>query len=201
MTKNPHRHPEIDPRSLAGDGSRRTNRHTPAPILPSKRTLVPFQPARSRAYRYSALGLALLAAYLAQDILDLKWPWHVAMQTDETYKRLTGFLLAGYILHQWSLSLGRHKGQRSETKLVRHMARGAWAPLIFYIHSHQIGYAYLFLLSTVYLANVTLGLLNPEVVGIHKRWFLLGWMVVHVGLSVLLLILAGYHAFMAFYYQ
>ncbi|MCI0734368.1 MAG: hypothetical protein L0Y38_11190 [Methylococcaceae bacterium] len=157
--------------------------------------------AGNRIRGYTVLGLLLLAAYLVQDIFALKWPWLAGMQTDENFKRLTGFLLAGYILHQWSLSLDRMKGPGSETKLSRHMAWGAWAPLVFYIHSHQIGYAYLFLLSSVFLANVTIGLLNHEVVGIHKKWYLVGWMVAHVSLSVMLVLLAGYHGFMAFYYQ
>lgn len=201
VTKNPHRPPEIDRLTLGGDGRRRMDRHKPVLIRPSKDKVVALQPARRRAYYYTALGLVLVASYLAQDILGLKWPWLVEMQTDETFKRYTGFLLTGYILHQWLLSLDRLKGQYSETGLGRHMAWGAWAPLVFYVHTHQIGYAYLFLLSTVYLANVTLGLLNREVVGIQKKWFLVGWMIVHVCLSVLLVTLAGYHAFIAFYYQ
>lgn len=200
VTKNPHRPPEIDPLTHGG-GWRRIDRHKPVLILPSKEKVARIQPARRRAYRYTALGLVLLACYLAQDILDLKWPWLVEMQTDETFKRWTGFLLTGYILHQWSLSLGRLKGQYSDPRLVRHMSWGAWAPLVFYLHSHQIGYAYLFLLSTVFLANATMGLLNREVLGIRKKWFLVGWLVVHVTLSVLLVTLASYHAFMAFYYQ
>jgi hypothetical protein len=191
LIKNRPRHPALDPLVPARDDWRRIGRRKRIRVVPATR----------KAYRYTALGLMLLVAYLAQDILNLKWPWLVEMQTDETFKRWTGFLLAGYILHQWSFSLGRLKGQSSPIRLARHTAWGAWAPLVFYIHAHQIGYAYLFLLSTVYLANATIGLLNRVVLGIDRKWFLFGWMVVHVGLSVLLVTLAGYHAFMAFYYQ
>jgi methionine sulfoxide reductase heme-binding subunit len=159
------------------------------------------RPVNRHARIWAAIGLILIAAFLAQDFFALKWSWLVEMQADENFKRLTGFLLVAYILHQWALSVERHNGTRSEIKLTRHMAWGGFAPLVFYFHTHQLGYAYLVILSTVFLLTVSVGLLSRETVGINKKWYLVGWMVVHVCLSVLLVMLAGYHAFIAFYYQ
>jgi hypothetical protein len=152
---------------------------------------------------YAGLGLLLLLAYLLQDLLSLKWPWLVKLQAEETYKQVSGFLLVSFIGYQWRLSLLRAKGQLqiARTKLPKHKLWGTLAPVFFYLHAHQIGYAYLFLLSTVYLANVAVGLLNHEVLQVRQRWFLTGWLVVHVSLAMLLLILVSYHIVIAFYYQ
>ena len=152
---------------------------------------------------YSYLGFLLLAAYLAQDFFNLKWAWLVTLQTGETFKQLTGLLLLSYLGHQWYLSRLRLKGraEAAREKLSQHKTWGALAPLVFYVHSHSLGHGYLLLFSSVYLSNLAVGLLNHEVVKIRHRWFLTGWMLVHVSLAVVLLILVSYHAFIAFYYQ
>jgi hypothetical protein len=152
---------------------------------------------------YVVLGLLLLLAYLLQDMLSFKWLWLVELQTEETYKQVSGMLLVGFVAYQWRLSLSRARGrfQTARAKLPKHKLWGALAPAFFYLHAHRIGYAYLFLLSGVYLSNVAVGLLNHEVLQIRQRWFLTGWLVVHVSLAVLLVILLSYHVLIAFYYQ
>lgn len=158
------------------------------------------QTQRLEGYFY--LGLLLLLAFFAQDIFHLKWPWLVTMQGDETYKQLSGLVLVTFIGYQWYLSVLRAKGLRQ--KVVHHYAGHRWvgalAPLFFYLHSHQIGYAYLFLLSTIYFGSVVLGLLNQVIVQTHNKHLYNGWMVTHVGLAVFLVMLASYHIFTSFYY-
>ena len=154
-------------------------------------------------HSYFYLGVLLLAAFFIQDAFALKWAWLVQMQTNETFKQLTGLVLVSYLTHQWYLSVLRLRG-RMETariKLPRHKQLGALAPLVFYLHSHQIGYAYLFLLSSLYFANVAIGLFNQKIIGIQSKWFLYGWMIVHVALSVFIVILTSYHVFIALYYE
>ncbi|MGI9331905.1 MAG: hypothetical protein ACR2RL_01990 [Gammaproteobacteria bacterium] len=152
---------------------------------------------------YAVLGLLLLLAYLVQDLFSLKWLWLVERQTVESYKQVSGLVLASFVLYQWRVSMLRAKGQlqQARIKLPKHKIGGALAPVFFYLHAHQIGYAYLFLLSVVFLSNVAVGLLNHELVPIRRRWFLTGWLVLHVHLAMLLVVLMIYHVVIAFCYQ
>jgi sulfoxide reductase heme-binding subunit YedZ len=149
------------------------------------------------------LGILLLLAFWVQDAFELRWNWLMEMQNNETFKQYTGLMLVMYIGHQWYLSLLRTQGQMQAARshYQRHKQAGVWATLLFYFHSIQFGYAYLFLLSMVYFANVVLGLFNQETVGIRKKWFYNCWIVGHVSLSVLLVILISYHIFIAFSYE
>jgi len=149
------------------------------------------------------LGVLLLLAFFAQDLFQLKWPWLAVLQTDETYKQLSGLVLVAFIGYQWYLSVLRAKGlsDRAQYQYQRHQWAGALAPLFFYLHAHQIGYTYLFLLSTIYFGNVALGLLNPLIALTNNKHLFNGWMVTHVGLAVFLVTLASYHIFTSFYYS
>jgi len=159
------------------------------------------QAPRFGAYFY--LGLFLLLAFFAQDIFHLKWPWLVARQTDEAYKQLSGLGLVAFIGYQWYLSVLRDKrlSHKATGQYERHRWVGAMAPLFFYLHSHQIGYAYISLLSTIYFGNVVLGLLNPAILQTNRKYLFNGWMITHVGLAVFLVTLASYHIFTSFYYS
>ena len=152
---------------------------------------------------YFILGLVLLVAFFIQDVFDIRWQWLQQLQTDETYKRLSGLALATYLAEQWSLSLmriwGLSKKARSNYKV--HQQLGVLSPLFFYIHSVRIGYAYLFLLSLVYFSNATVGLFNPVFLGIRHKKFSFYWMIVHVSLSLLTVILMFFHIYIVFYYE
>lgn len=152
---------------------------------------------------YFYLGVFLLVAFFLQDILQLKWPLLVELQTNELYKQLSGLVLVLFIGSQWYLSVLRAEGklQSAQRYYKRHRQLGALAPLFFYIHSHQIGYAYLFLLSSIYFGNVVLGLCNQQILGINKPWYAMGWMVTHVSLSVCLVLLASFHVYTSFNYS
>ncbi|MGH8657898.1 MAG: hypothetical protein ACREV4_05310 [Gammaproteobacteria bacterium] len=152
---------------------------------------------------HSYLGVLLLLAFFAQDLFHLKWPWLAVLQTDETYKQVSGLVLVTFIGYQWYLSVLRAKGLSEEAArhYERHRWAGALAPLFFYLHSHQIGYAYLFLLSTIYFGNVVLGLLHPLILQTNNKHLFNGWMVTHVSIAVFLVTLASYHIFTAFYYS
>ena len=152
---------------------------------------------------YFIWGLVLLVAFFIQDAFEIRWQWLQQLQTDETYKRLSGFILAIYLAEQWYLSLmriwGQSKKARSNYKL--HQQLGVLSPLFFYIHSVRIGYAYLFLLSLVYFSNATVGLFNPVFLEIRHRKFSFYWMIAHVSLSLLTVILMFFHIYIVFYYE
>ena len=158
---------------------------------------------KTRFKSYFILGTALLVAYVAQDVLGLKWSWLVNIQKNETYRLSTGIGLLMYLLSQWHLSLSRLTYRTGRAKYIydRHKTWGALAPLFFYVHSTTIGYAYLQLLSLVYLANTAVGLFNQEILRVKDRWFFFVWMVVHVALSLLAVMLVVFHIFVVFYYE
>lgn len=155
------------------------------------------------AKRYFYLGMALLAAFTVQAAGQLHWPWLAALQGEDVYRQLSGFALLAFIAHQWHCSVLRSRGlmRKAGGMIKRHKLLGALAPLLFYLHSQQIGYAYLQMLSLAYFAIVLTGLLNFEVVRIRPPWFQPCWITLHVGLSTTLLLLMGYHVFIAYAYR
>ena len=152
---------------------------------------------------YFIWGLVLLVAFFIQDAFEIRWQWLQQLQTDETYKRLSGLALATYLAEQWYLSLMRIWGlsKKARANYKVHQQLGVLSPLFFYIHSLRIGYAYLFLLGLVYFSNATVGLFNPVFLGIKHKKFSFSWMNVHVCLSLLTVILIFFHIYIVFYYE
>ena len=108
----------------------------------------------------------VLVAFIGQDVFALKWAWLGALQQQEGYKQLTGFVLLLYLAEQWCLSILRTRGKTriSRRFVIIYKYLGVLAPVFFYIHSTQLGRAYLFLLSLVYLGNAARGYTY------HKYW-------------------------------
>jgi hypothetical protein len=149
------------------------------------------------------IGLILLIAWVAQAAVPIRWLWLENLQKVELYKQLTGLLMMAYLGHQWHLPVLRllNRSKAAKDNYERHKILGALAPLVFYIHSTQIGYAFTALLATVYLGNVAIGLFNPETVRIKKNWFTQSWMVVHVALSLVTIVLVLYHIIVTLAYR
>jgi hypothetical protein len=82
-----------------------------------------------------------------------------------------------------------------------HKWLGALSPLFFYIHSMDLGYGYLLLLSYVFLTNALLGYINLDVVKNNSELLFKGWMIVHVALSLIVTFLLFFHISMVFYYK
>lgn len=145
------------------------------------------------------LGVVVLAAYLIQGIFGLELSWLARLQSIDTYKVMSGLLVAGYLGFQWSIAL-RHPADHARA-LYQHKIAGALAPLVLYLHATRFAYGYLFLLSLVYLGTASLGLLSRPVVKRHIRWLYTVWFVVHVSTSVLLVVLGAYHVVIALAYE
>ena len=102
---------------------------------------------------YLYVGIVLFACYILQDVLNWQWDYLAAIQADESYKRWSGLALFLYIGLQWSLTLFRtRKSWESQSSVIMeiHKWMGAFSPLVFYIHSAEFGFAYLFVLSLVF---------------------------------------------------
>lgn len=149
-------------------------------------------------------GLALVAAYLVQDAVDVPWPALAALQAQDWYKYATGTGLVAYVAWLWSLLLRRWSGLRGAAAArarALHEKSAAWAPCLFYCHSMQVGYGYQAVLSGVLLATVVVGAAHPQALGIRARLYVAIWSTGHVALAAALVVLVLYHGYIALYYK
>jgi hypothetical protein len=138
---------------------------------------------------------------LAQALLAIEWPLLARWQEIESYKLSSGALLAAFLLGQWFLTLARVRGWRlARGAHVWHQRLGAVAPVFLFAHSTRFGFGYLLMLSGVFLLNTCLGCLSPRVLPRLRGYFKV-WLPAHIALSVTLVILAGYHGWVALYFE
>lgn len=159
---------------------------------------------RRPGWHWRIAGLALVAAYLAQDAADASWPALAALQAQDWYKYATGAGLVAYVAWLWALFLRRRSGLRGPAAVrfrAQHEKSAAFAPCLFYFHSMQVGYGYQAVLSGALLAAVVIGTLSPQALGIRARLYLAVWSIVHVALAAALVVLALYHGYIALYYK
>lgn len=150
------------------------------------------------------IGLTLLALYIAQEVFDWKIEIVEVWQHKESYRRWSGLALSLVILFQWTLSLVRSKEKWQELSLTFksiHNWIGAFTPLLFYIHSSDVGFAYLFVLSITFLSNFVLGSFNLDIIKSKSQIVFQGWMILHVAASFFITFLTIYHIWIVFYYE
>lgn len=152
---------------------------------------------------YFWLGLFLLAALIAQQSTGRQWTMLTGLQDNNTYKLVTGFGLFAFILYQWRFSLKRAQGEKhnAATMMSRHRLFGAMVPLAFFTHSQVLGYGYLEILSLTLLLAFFTGLFNFQIGQIHTPWYRPLWIIAHVGLSMALLLLMGYHVYINYAFK
>jgi len=82
---------------------------------------------------YFWLGLLLFAAFAIQEFGNFNWPWLAKLQANDVYKQISGFILAGYLLHQWRCSILRNEGltQKAARLLNQHKMLGGFSACIF----------------------------------------------------------------------
>jgi cytochrome b561 len=125
-------------------------------------------------------------------------------QQDEMFKRWSGFGLGMFILFQWLLTFSRviKKFKKYSFKITNlHKWIGALSPLIFYMHSMELGYGYSALLAYVFLVNTLIGYFNLDVIKSTSETLFKGWMIVHVAFSIIVTILMVFHIGVVFYYK
>ncbi|MFY0598484.1 MAG: hypothetical protein JXR03_02355 [Cyclobacteriaceae bacterium] len=149
-------------------------------------------------------GLTLFALFILQDLLGWKWDFLYELQDDQMYRRWSGLVLSLIILFQWSLSLVRSRPKWEELSLKFyniHNWIGAFTPLLFYIHSMQLGFAYLLVLSLTFFGNFLLGMFNLDVIKNKSQIIFQAWMILHVACSFFITLLTIYHIWVVFYYE
>lgn len=162
-------------------------------------------PGRAPASRGSSnrvLGGVLLGAVLLLFSTDLPIDELLASQNQFDYKLVTGALLWVYVAFQWLLAFARIEGMNKIAKFlfVPHQTLGVLGPVFFYAHAARWGFGYLLALSGVFFANLALGLCQPRSAPRARRLLPI-WLVIHIALSIVLVVLAGYHTWQAFYYE
>ncbi len=147
------------------------------------------------------IGISLLLLYIVQLNVDVKLQFLVELQQNIIYKQLTGYLLLLYLAYQFKLARARNN-----TKLIRyhfslHKIQGIFAPLVLYIHSMELGYAYQVLLSSLFLTNCLIGLLSPQQLKLHNVNYVNCWLIFHVGIAMIVVGLVIYHLFITYWYS
>lgn len=152
---------------------------------------------------YLLVGFMLIALYFTQLNLNLKWEWLADLQSNEFYRQFTGFLLLVYVLMQGRLGMQRLSKSSSQyrTLFAQHKLHGVYGPIIFYIHSIDIGFAYQVVLTFVFLGNSLVGYLSPQAIKVRDRWYVLSWIILHISLAILTLVLMIFHIYIVYYYS
>ena len=157
-----------------------------------------------RNTKSTTIGLILLFLFFLQFALDLKWEWLSQLQQEEMFKRWSGFGVGIFILFQWLLTFSRviQKFRKYSLKVTQlHKWIGALSPLLFYLHSMELGYGYTALLAYIFLINTVLGYFNLDVIKSANEVLFKGWMIVHVAFSIIVTLLMVFHIGVVFYYK
>ena len=85
--------------------------------------------------------------------------------------------------------------------LTWHQRTGALVPLLFYVHSVEIGYGYLAALSWVILGNMLVGAASPLGTKVNNRYYTVSWGVIHMSLAAFTVVPGLFHAYIAVYYK
>ena len=151
---------------------------------------------------YLIIGFSFLLMYLLQVVLNLRWEWLDAVQSGEFYRQFTGFLLLAYVLMQSKLGMSRIRESKSLYKDLyrQHRLQGVFGPVILYIHSIDIGFAYQTVLTFIFLGNTLVGYLSPQSIAIRNKIYALSWTILHISLAILTLILIFFDMFIVYYY-
>ena len=152
---------------------------------------------------YLLVGSLLLAMYFIQLNLNMRWIWLDNLQADEVYQQVTGFILLAYVILQGRLGYQRLRYPKKPFAplLKSHKLHGLFGPVLFYVHSMDVGFAYQVVLTFVFLGNSLVGYLSPQALKVRVQWYVLSWTIVHVSLALLTLALMLFHIYVVYYYS
>ena len=156
----------------------------------------------TRQQTYLLISWLLLGWYLFQYLAGMPVFWLSILQQDFVYKQITGFMLFCYMLCQWRIVL-RHRNSRitAGERLKRHMKQGSIAPLLLYIHSIEMGFAYQFFLSSFFLLHCALGLMYGTVISLRILLLRNIWLICHIMIASLIMVLGLYHIYITYLYS
>jgi ferredoxin-NADP reductase len=151
----------IKPQNIYIESFRAFNNTTPddapttAVLSPGKRKLVGY-------------GLvAVIAAFLLQALLDIKWPLLDRLQTKTVYSALTGTGLLFLLVLQWRLAYTRvrHGATKSAKMYGLHIAIGPAVLGTMWLHSTHLGYGLSMAVCLSFIGSLATG----AILGAHPR--------------------------------
>ncbi|VAX01799.1 hypothetical protein MNBD_GAMMA22-150 [hydrothermal vent metagenome] len=150
---------------------------------------------------FLTLGFTLLLLYLLQLISGYRLEFLYELQQNNYYKQITGYLLLLYVLYQFRLAKVRNNTEQLRYYCSLHKMQGVAAPLVLYVHSMELGYAYQVLLSCLFLFNCFVGLVSPQQLKIRNALYVNSWLILHVSIAILIVGLVLYHLFITYWYS
>ncbi len=147
------------------------------------------------------LGLCIL--YLIQNALNWGLPSVAALQQLDGYRITTGGILIAFIGYQWYLPYLRLTRKPAHAATQLHSYTGVLAPVLLYLHSVSLGFAYTFVLSFLFLLNTMVGAVDKTLIwNLQRRQrYQRIWLMVHVPASCLITVLALIHLVYALAYK
>ncbi|MCZ6458009.1 MAG: cyclic nucleotide-binding domain-containing protein, partial [Gammaproteobacteria bacterium] len=150
-----------------------------------------------------AVTLGMCAYYLVQSALGWGLSAIVALQQIDAYRFTTGSLLIAFIGYQWYLPYLRLTRRLALTAMERHSYLGMLAPVLLYLHSVSLGFAYTVVLSSLFVFNTMVGAVDKTLIR-NLEWrqrFHRFRLLVHIPSSCLITVLALIHMVFALAYK
>lgn len=138
---------------------------------------------------------------VVQAALAIEPAFLASLRASDVFRLLSGGALAALVAHQWLLYLARRRGWVTSRYLLRsHLVVGAVAPAMLMVHAPGPGYGFLFLLWTLFVMDLAIGLVPPASLA-RLRPLRSLWLSAHIVVSVVLPFLIAYHGWVVLYYH
>ena len=149
------------------------------------------------------IGALLVVLLIAQYIYPLEISELTALQTDNTYKQITGFSILALVLLQWRLTHLRNTKQANKLRnaFSSHQSVGIWFPVLIFAHTSEPGYGIQMALLASFIALIVVGLLHGQNFKIRNKWYANTWIVVHISLATVVMTLMFYHIYVTYSYS
>lgn len=148
------------------------------------------------------LGFTLITCYLLQWLVPFEVDRLLELQTNDDYKFWSGLALATLFASQWTLTYARVVLQREGQAFIKvvkaHKIVGSLSPILYYTHSCDPGYGFLFVLTFIFIINHILANINLD--GLTLTMYNV-WLSIHIFFSFVILILAISHIVIVFQFK
>lgn len=153
--------------------------------------------------KYFFIGMTLLVLYVVQAQSGYRFEILEKLQNDTNYKQISGYVFVLYLLYQWKLSKTKVTNQTTQFQRVlnSHKFYGIFVPVVWFLHSAEMGDGYLAILSVVLLTTILTGLFNYENSRFRQKVYLYGWLITHITAATLTLGLILFHVYVVYNYS
>ena len=153
-----------------------------------------------REERSTLVAMTLLAAYGLQAVIGVDWGALDELQQQESFRRWSGWVAAGFIGLQWAHPFVRGwvVGSRRIALNRVHQWLGSVTLVAFFVHSSRPGFGYLGVLTFTLLGSLAAGAAHAALPNEHRgsRTSLM----FHVTASLLLIGLVLFHVWVVYAY-